>query len=52
MKDKIDELAAKYGMTRREFLKITAQSGMLLGMSSALPGCFNNNTTLKKDDAT
>lgn len=50
MKDKIDELAAKYGMTRREFLKITAQSGMLLGMSSALPGCFNNNTTLKKDD--
>lgn len=49
MQDRIDELAKKLGLSRREFLKMTAQSGAVLGTAPFLSGCFNNSHSRSSD---
>jgi hypothetical protein len=41
MQDKIDELAKKLGMSRREFMKLSAQFGSMLGAMPFMAGCSN-----------
>ena len=43
MKTTIDVLAKKIGMDRREFLKVSAQSGALLGATPFLSACHNDD---------
>ena len=43
MKKNMDKLVKELGINRREFLKRSAQSGVVLGTAPLLTGCFSNH---------